>query len=374
MKLNDIASFKLGDNIIIKKGALIIGYLDNKIATRNIETRISGFTVLKPYDFLYSYLDLFNEKLGKYGYKFVSSYDIWAKSNDRFHVKYKGSFLSEHYFAKEIEKTPEYQDINRIILKDIGSYDAVFYGKDDNKVLLKDISLNHSVKEKASKVSIKDRLIFDSEWELTNQTPIKIYSDYYRDSDRTEHDNLYIFTLPTGIKFKVVNKTHPVSRAGTLVVTDLDFNLATNINPEFDITLDNWRSPFKTNAGFGLPIKQIEPYLKAIHIPETVNYVLKDSETGMYFNGFIDDYVNKEFKPIMVKSIKSAKKYVSISAVKASIASWTGKITPEQDMQIYNSTGYNIGTEKKMDLPDSWVIMPFDKASKKEIDKPIKIN
>ncbi len=67
------------------------------------------------------------------------------------------------------------------------------------------------------------------------------------------------------------------------------------------------------------------------------------------------------------------KKYGSIANVKASIMSWAGLMSPEQEAGIYNSSGYDIETGKKMNLPDTWVIQPYDKASKEETGVPIEI-
>lgn len=128
--------------------------------------------------------------------------------------------------------------------------------------------------------------------------------------------------------------------------------------------------------GYDLPYNQIEAFVEAEEIPESLVYVLRDRETGLYFGGWkTEDYhyggghVGQRMtdEPKMVEKFSSAKKYKTASAVKASIREFTGYNSGINDADGQESAEYYMtGGDKKMDLPPSWEMVAVDKPTAQE--------
>ncbi len=119
-----------------------------------------------------------------------------------------------------------------------------------------------------------------------------------------------------------------------------------------------------------LPYAQIEHSVEPLAIPEVIAYILRDAATGEYFGGWkfeIDKYGQNRSTntPKMSKTISGAKKYATSSAAKASIRDFTGYTSGMQE-DGDSAPYWAQGGDKKMDLPETWEMVAFDKATNTE--------
>jgi hypothetical protein len=126
-----------------------------------------------------------------------------------------------------------------------------------------------------------------------------------------------------------------------------------------------------------LPYSQLEPFVVAVDIPTTFQYVLRDRETGLLMEslpssfGFRNDdgewisprTIGEKVK--MTDRFMKAKRFDDMSRVKQSILGWTGYY---HDMPGAEDRPEWAGNEKVMDLPETWEAVKFDKLSKKEVE------
>jgi hypothetical protein len=113
----------------------------------------------------------------------------------------------------------------------------------------------------------------------------------------------------------------------------------------------------------GLPYNQIEKFVEAISIPETIVYVLRDRETGDYFGGWETDKKGYQTSnPKMSSTFSGSKKYKTSSAVKASIRDFTGYNSglDSEGSEEWVGIGYD---SKKIDLPSTWELVGIDKTT-----------
>lgn len=179
-----------------------------------------------------------------------------------------------------------------------------------------------------------------------------------------------IFTVSAGTDFEVTSDktTSGHDQRGAAIRTDLvEDQVELHIKyPRGDgstggrgmPTWQYWGENPWWNGDYRLPISQIEDFVEALEVPETLIYLLKDTVTGQYFAGFHEDYSARppKFELHMADTVKSAKKFVNPSNAKASIMNWTGYL---DGMGVHG----NVNSDKKADLPSTWVLCPVNKIT-----------
>jgi hypothetical protein len=245
---------------------------------------------------------------------------------------------------------------------------------------------------KEAKVSKLKEMVKGSRWRFTR--PVTITAWVYPERDHRlvaeadawraagkpyNYDNPYehahempIFTVPAGLEFTVSSdKKTSADRqkdSGRAIRVDLDESQIEyhikHTRPDGSSGgrgVPSWEywgeNPWWQN-GFTLSYRQIEDAVEAISIPESIVYVLRDGEDGKYFAGFDYDYTDRKDHVRMVDTFKSAKKYANEGNARSSILSWTG---------FFEDKGIEgVSTARKMDLPDSWVLVPVDQVTLKQ--------
>jgi hypothetical protein len=196
--------------------------------------------------------------------------------------------------------------------------------------------------------------------------------------------NLPMFTIQAGAEFTVRGKLNsaPIYGAGTAIPVEIDedkFVVHHTERPK--------NTPYERAAPYGgmttywhrsmnifeynglhLPYGQIEDAVEVLDVPETLAYVLKDKDTGEYFSGFHDDYSTRPSTHTvkMSSTFKGAKKFEKVTNAQASIMSWSGYL---EGMGVDSHTS----SDKKLDLPASWVLVTVDRISLKEKGEPLDI-
>jgi hypothetical protein len=225
---------------------------------------------------------------------------------------------------------------------------------------------NKPVREKT--VTKRVQMVRGSVWKMTESVSVTgiVSRRGYNAHNNTSlpglpgQDDLVIvpqFDIPKGFQFTVVNKLRSLGHGdglGIPIGEARDGIIFHYKNAPFHLT------PFEWN-GLHLPYAQIEKFVENVSIPEDTRYVLRDKQNGEYFAGFeYDDKLR------MSKTFKSAKKYDSVANVKSSIRSWTGMLAG-RGSEIEMAGGHaNIASEKKIDLPATWEIIPIDSVTLEE--------
>lgn len=128
-------------------------------------------------------------------------------------------------------------------------------------------------------------------------------------------------------------------------------------------------------GGYGLPYKLIEDFVEAEEIPEVLEYIIRDAPTGTYFAGWETEdngnYNRITDEPKFSSTISGAKKYKTSSAVKASIRDMTGYNSGLDDNDMEGAGYIFDGGKKKIDLPEGWEMIAFDKATREIKGDPI---
>lgn len=359
--------FKIGDPISIPKGTLVFDYA-NFSPNGDLSKRASRGEVkqLLTIDWTYFIDDKLMRK--------------WMDNGISFRWPVVEGFDSPHPLVVEEKK--------RIHDMLGGKFDFVVWG--DRFALVSAVLPSVAAKPKEAKITKRAMMVKGSKWRFNSDVTVmgmahpqrdhrlnnelkewemagKPYD--YDDPFRYCHE-LPVFTIKRGTEFTVTNnKLASVSRqkSGNVIRTDLkDDQVEYHIlYPKGCGTngLPMWQSwgenPWWVGE-FGLPFNQVEDYIDAIDIPETLIYLLKDTETGEYFAGFHDDYSdirNPKHSFRMSETVKSAKKFASAANAKTSIRCWTG--------QMKNTYSYpeTFNPSKKADLPKTWVIVPVNKIT-----------
>ncbi len=272
-----------------------------------------------------------------------------------------------------------------------------------------------SVSQKSKTVPLRNQMVVGSKWRITKEVKILVWvenpafsvliQDHYRDRNGPKQAALlkmiengekvvqrHVATIPAGAEFTVVGKIKPSDSTyevkkhqtnGLMVPVDIEniTLLGSGIDKVFGRhqlarhgMVGSAGSREYVVVGYDLPYNQIGDFCEPLEIPETLVYVLRDKATGLFFGGWkfsIDAYGQNRSteEPKMVEKFSSAKKYATAAAVKASIRDFTGynsglDETPEQwlDGPAY----YLAGGGKKMDLPDTWEMVSFDKPTATE--------
>jgi hypothetical protein len=171
-------------------------------------------------------------------------------------------------------------------------------------------------------------------------------------------------TIPAGVEFTVTGKLSPEygssrrrkSTNGLMVPVEVTKGI-----------LDAPPRAFKHEWGKGMvfPYSQIEAAVEPLEVPETIVYVLRDSETREFFGGWkLDAKGYQTEEPKMSKTFSGAKKYKTSAAVKASIRDFTGYNFDINDDGEYGPEWAS--GAKKIDLPETWEIVAIDKTTNTE--------
>ncbi len=366
---------KVGDSIVIPKDTLVFDYTRiESVGTKS--KRIARGTVKHLFTLNWT--------------RFVdhSFYDIWFRKGIT-----RRWPLDENMPVTHPDVVAEKARIDQMLG---GDYDFVSWG--DRYAHAAAVQVSAAPKAKEAAVSKRTMMVEGSRWRFNRDTVITAMVDPDRDHRLTkelaawiaagrpyDYNDPYrhsyempIFTVRAGTEFTVTSsKLASVSRqpSGLAVRTDLRDDQV-----EFHIQflrgdgstgghgMPGWQywgeNPWWVGE-LGLPFRQIEDSVDAIHIPETLIYLLKDTETGKYFGDFHDDYSNPRspvFSFRMVETVKSARKFAKESNAKASILSWTGYLA---DKGVQPDT---FSTTRKADLPDTWVLVPVNKLTLDEGD------
>jgi hypothetical protein len=132
----------------------------------------------------------------------------------------------------------------------------------------------------------------------------------------------------------------------------------------------HWDNPLSNGGNIAIPYSQIEAAIEVIEgsVPENVVWALRDRASGEYFGGWESErkgsYNRQTNTPKMSATFSGSKKYKNLSALKASIMDFTGYHAGlEQEDYVEEWVG---GSEKKIDLPDTWEAVAVDKTTNAE--------
>lgn len=271
--------------------------------------------------------------------------------------------------------------------------------------------------KKVDTVSIRKQMVIGSVWVFTEDCEIIQWvsnpernelinkrhprGGYGRDPEvmaLDSHVERHVATIPAGTRFTVIGKSQNSEHGwGT---SDPKFSNGLRFPVTFDKDnsvihhmplkekgmwnrghnpLHYWRGSDDNDVT--LPFMKIAAYIAPETIPETLVYVLRDTATGELFGGWKDEKYTERYSnydgtfrtyhgkradvgnPKMVTKLSSAKKYKTLSAVKASIREFTGYNDGLDDRGLESGAYYVQGGKKAMDLPPTWEVVEFDKVS-----------
>jgi hypothetical protein len=116
---------------------------------------------------------------------------------------------------------------------------------------------------------------------------------------------------------------------------------------------------------FLLPFNQLGPFVEAVNIPTTFQYVLRDRSTGLFMETTPWlEWNGTDVKLTMTDKFMKAKRFDDMARVKQSILGWSGYY---QDMPGTDRPDW-AGDSKAMDLPETWEAVKFDKLAKQEVE------
>lgn len=274
-----------------------------------------------------------------------------------------------------------------------GDYEFVSWG--DRYAQKSAVEVTEVKKTKEAPVTKRTHMVKGSTWRFTKDVTVTALVHPDRDSRLTaereawvaagskyDYNNPYeyyvtmpIYTVKAGTEFTVKDGKHSTmdrqNGKGLAIMVDIDQALL-----DFHIKfrhgdgstggrgMPSWQycgeNPWtKGRDRFYLPYGQIEDAVEALSVPETLIYLLKDTETNQFFAGFHEDYSvhPPKFELKMSDTVKGAKKFEKITNAHASIMNWTGYL---EGMSVYQQA---TNTEKKADLPATWVLVPVNKIT-----------
>lgn len=163
------------------------------------------------------------------------------------------------------------------------------------------------------------------------------------------------FAVRTDRKLKALGRGNGLAAPITASVDDFDWYVR-----EPDSFFQN---PLSWN-GLHLPLNQIEGAVEQMSGGDSRVFVLRDSETGLFFGGFTHDWAERTEHLRMVDTFASARKYASPANARASILAWTGAVPTERDPDSDRPEW--VGWDAKMELPATWVLLEVDRITLEE--------
>lgn len=251
-------------------------------------------------------------------------------------------------------------------------------------------------KERA--ITKQQQMVKGSVWRLTqdvaftyNETDgrwMRAHQDFHIAKRRSAAGvNGTLQDLEAALKAKGISEylVHPYVKlaAGTEITVTAKLNRGhfapgiSNPNASVMMLYDGTCVPCEANGKpLLLPYSQLEPFVEAVNIPTTFQYVLRDRTTGLmmetspslYYRNEAGAYLTAVTDAEKVKftdRFMKAKRFDDMSRLKQSILGWSGYYV---NMPGAEDRPEWAGDRKEMDLPESWEAVKFDKLAKQEVE------